>query len=77
MSSIPRFKMNAIQIHINGKTEALKPGTSLRQLLESKGINPATVACELNLKIVRRAESDKVILKENDALEIIRMIGGG
>jgi len=69
--------MEKIQLQINGRNEILAPGISIKKILESKKLNPNSVACELNLKIIKRAELDKITLKEGDALEIIRMIGGG
>lgn len=69
--------MSTVKFEVNGKKEAIEGGTSLKGYLDSKGINSNSVACELNLKIIRRAELDKVTLKEGDTLEIIRMIGGG
>ncbi len=66
-----------MQIQLNGQKEEIKEGTTLKSLLHSKDMNPKVVACELNLKIIRRAQLERVILKEGDTLEIIRMIGGG
>ncbi len=67
----------AVNIVINGKNEKIGEGISVRGLLELKGININLVACELNLKIIRRAELSKYNLKEGDHLEIIQMMGGG
>ncbi len=69
--------MSEIQLKINGKNEAVSDGATIKKYLEKKEINPNMVACELNLKIIRRAELNNVTLKEGDTLEIIRMIGGG
>jgi len=66
-----------ITVHVNGKPEVVDRGISVRSLLESKGINPQVVACELNLKILKRAALAEVSLGEGDALEVIQMIGGG
>ena len=40
-------------------------------------IQPELVACELNLKIIRRAQYAETLLKEGDELEILQMISGG
>lgn len=66
-----------MQIQINGKTEQIDDDTSVRSLLETKGINPNLVACELNLTIIKRARLGEVKLKDGDVLEILQMIGGG
>jgi sulfur carrier protein len=64
-------------LEINGKQENVADGLTVRGLLETKGINPNLVACELNLEILRRARLGETPLKEGDKLEIIQMIGGG
>lgn len=69
--------MPPIRLEINGKKETLEEETTVGKLLETKNVNPNTVACELNMKIIRRNELGAAVLKEGDVLEIIRMIGGG
>lgn len=66
-----------MELTVNGKKVNVEVGVTVKKFLESKGINPNVVACELNLSILRRANLDQVVLKENDELEIIQMIGGG
>ena len=67
----------AIKIQVNGREEEVTSGTTVKTLLEAKGINPNVVACELNLAILRRQALGATILNEGDTLEIIQMIGGG
>ena len=69
--------MTALNLEINAKPDSVADGLTVRALLESKGINPNLVACELNLTILRRATLGEIPLKEGDKLEIIQMIGGG
>lgn len=64
-------------IQVNGKKIEAGDGVSVQTFLEEKGVNSSVVACELNLKIIRRAHLGETILKEGDSLEIIQMIGGG
>ncbi len=66
-----------MKIEINGKQDVIPDGLSVRALLESKGINPNLVACELNLTILKRAQLADTPLHDGDRLEIIQMIGGG
>ena len=66
-----------MQLEINGKSETVTDGLSVRALLEAKGINPNLVACELNLSILKRAALADTALHDGDRLEIIQMIGGG
>jgi sulfur carrier protein len=66
-----------MKVQINGKEEEIFEGVSVLSLLELKGINPHAVACELNLRVLKRADLGLIYLKEADTLEILRMIGGG
>ena len=66
-----------MKVQVNGQTQDVPDGVTLRAFLESKGINPNVVACEVNERIVKRAQLPEVTLKEGDVLEIIQMIGGG
>jgi sulfur carrier protein len=66
-----------MKIQVNGRAEEVQGPLTIKSLLETKKINPNVVACELNLKIIRRAQLDNVNLNEGDVLEIIQMIGGG
>lgn len=69
--------MDQISIQVNGKNEQIPKGTTVRQHLESKGIGINVVACELNMKILKRATLGDIQLNEGDVLEVIQMIGGG
>ena len=66
-----------MKIKLNGKETQVAEGISLLGRLQQMQIVPELVACELNLKVVRRKDYASTILSENDELEILRMIGGG
>lgn len=68
---------DSITIQLNGKPAQVSKDISITELLGQKGISPNVVACELNLKIIKRANLKETKLHEGDALEIIQMIGGG
>ena len=46
-------------------------------LLNILSLNKDTVAVELNKNIVHRQNFDSAILKDNDKLEIVTVVGGG
>ncbi|MCB4755686.1 MAG: sulfur carrier protein ThiS [Elusimicrobia bacterium] len=69
--------IKTMTIQVNGQKESIDEGMTIQSFLLSKKANPNAVACELNQQIVRRPQWDKMILKEGDSLEIIRMMGGG
>ena len=66
-----------MQIVLNGEPKSLDDVLSLQQLLDQLQIPAGRVACEVNLKIIRRAFYPETLLKEGDAIEIIQAIGGG
>lgn len=61
---------------VNGKPTETAPGTTIRQLLENLGLKPERVAIELNRRLVRAPDYDR-ILQDNDALEVVTFVGGG
>lgn len=66
-----------MEIQINGKRTPLAAAITIGDLIREKGLDPATVVVEHNLAIVAAADLDRITLKENDALEILRFVGGG
>jgi len=66
-----------VKISLNGESRELAESVTLQQLLHDLQIPPGRVACEVNLKIIKRALYPDTLLKEGDAVEIIQAIGGG
>ena len=66
-----------INVTINGKTESVAAGISLKSLLILLGIKSERVAIEYNREIIDRDQFDVLHLKEGDRLEIITFVGGG
>jgi len=66
-----------MRIVLNGEEKEIAAAISLQQLLDELNIPAQRVACEVNLKIVRRALYPGTRLQEGDAVEIIQAIGGG
>ena len=62
---------------LNGKEEELTEGQTITRLIADKGINPASIIVEHNYVVVKSDAWDSVILRENDNLEILRLVGGG
>jgi sulfur carrier protein len=66
-----------IVLQINGKAVQLEGPTPLLAYLEKLGVSPRAVAVEHNGVIVDRVEYATTTLGEGDAVEIVRMVGGG
>ncbi|MBC7196669.1 MAG: sulfur carrier protein ThiS [Deferribacterales bacterium] len=66
-----------MKVKINGKEKQLDDGLTVKQLLKQLNIPFETVVVELNGDIIYKEEYEKVILKDNDKVEIVRFVGGG
>ena len=66
-----------ITLQINGKQVLLEGPTPLLTYMESLGVSPRAVAVEHNGVIIERDAFAAVTLSEGDAVEIVRMVGGG
>lgn len=63
-------------VKINGQqTDAA--GKTVAEIVTEKGLNVQRVAVELNGDIVKRSDFDKVVVKEDDSMEIVNFVGGG
>jgi sulfur carrier protein len=66
-----------IQIVINGESQSVAAGQSIRQLLEALQLDPARVAVELDRRIVKPPEWAGTPVLEGARLEIVQFVGGG
>jgi thiamine biosynthesis protein ThiS len=66
-----------MDIQLNGQTTPVAAGITIGDLIREKDLDPGTVVVEHNLTIITTAELDQITLKQNDALEILRFVGGG
>jgi len=66
-----------MKITLNGDPKELPGPLTVQELLDSLQIPGGRVACEINLKIIRRAQYSATPINEGDTVEIIQAIGGG
>ncbi|MBI2118176.1 MAG: sulfur carrier protein ThiS [Elusimicrobia bacterium] len=66
-----------MKIKLNGKETDLEKPLTMQELLKKMQIKPEMVACEVNLKIIKRSEFNQFTISEGDHIEILQMIGGG
>jgi len=66
-----------IVLQINGKEVQLNGPTSLLDYLEKLGVSSRAVAVEHNGAIIERDAYASTLLGDGDAVEIVRMVGGG
>ncbi len=65
-----------MKLIINGQKKEIECN-SVSELIGKLGLNKDTVALELNKNIVHRHDFESTILKNNDKIEIVKVVGGG
>lgn len=66
-----------MRVAINGETREIPDGTTVEQLIASLGLSKAACATEVNKRLVSKREHAGHVLKENDAVELVSLVGGG
>ncbi len=66
-----------MKLTVNGEQTTLEREMSIADFLRSRSVSETLVGVEHNLTWVRREDWPKIILKENDRLEVIRIMAGG
>ena len=66
-----------ITFHLNGKPVQATVGDTIAALLERQGIDPSHVVVEINRNIVDRESFAATKINRDDAIEVLRFVGGG
>ncbi len=61
----------------NGKQTALEAPVTVLEFLQQQGYNAQRVAVERNGEIIRRADFEKELLRDEDTVEVVGFVGGG
>ena len=69
--------MKKIKIKVNGKLKAINRNSNLLILIKNLKIQLKKVAIEMNGEIVNKKKLNRIILKNNDRIEVVHFIGGG
>ena len=70
-------KIKKIKIKLNGKVKFVENNLNIEIFLKKLGIPIKKVAIEFNREILDKKKLKKIIIKENDKIEIVHFIGGG
>ena len=70
-------KVKKIKINLNGKPLFLPKGTSVYKFIKKNKLHLNKIAVELNKEIIDKKKINKILLKNEDKLEIVHFIGGG
>lgn len=68
---------DTIELQVNGETKRCPSGTALPDFLTQVGLNPKLIAVEYNGEILARPLWSATVLKPDDRLEIVTIVGGG
>lgn len=66
-----------MKVKLNGNISEFQDVTTVAGLLKELEIEPARVAVEVNLEIVKKQDYHSYILKDGDSVEIVNFVGGG
>lgn len=66
-----------IKVTINGESREIEGGSTVRELIETLGLNRESVAVERNRSIVKKDSFDAARIEDGDQLEIVEFVGGG
>ena len=66
-----------MQILFNGEACDVPDQLTVAALLQQFGLEPRQVAVEVNLEIAPRDRHEKWILKPDDQVEVVTLVGGG
>ena len=64
-------------ILLNGESREVPAGTTVAELLGELDVMPKHVAVEVNLELVPRMRHAAHVLRDNDRLEVVTLVGGG
>lgn len=67
----------AVKIIVNGKEEMIDESVTVADLIASKKLHPNALLVEYNYELIQKENWNQTALKENDRLEILRLVGGG
>ena len=70
-------KKNKIKIKFNGKNIFIDKSKNIDNLIKQFNIKLDNVAIEYNNKIIDKKKIKKIVLKNNDFIEVVHFIGGG
>lgn len=68
---------STLSLRINSEHRRVPPGTTLTELINQLGLDPARVAVERNLEIVPRSTFATLCVEDGDDYEIVHFVGGG
>jgi len=69
-------KVSGLDIYLNGERKHVA-ASNIAELIPELGIEGRMIAIERNLEVVPKSEYGNTLLRDQDRIEIVHMIGGG
>jgi thiamine biosynthesis protein ThiS len=66
-----------IDVVVNDEARKIPEGTSVESLLNQLGLQPRFLAVELNRQVIPKRDHSQTMLKQDDRVEIVTLVGGG
>jgi sulfur carrier protein len=66
-----------VKITLNGEPYEAEGPLTVSALLAALEVDSRRVAVEHNLKVLKRATFDEVVVREGDQVEVVNFVGGG
>jgi sulfur carrier protein len=66
-----------MRLVLNGESIDIADGTTLSQLIISKGIEEKVMAAAVNMEIVKKEDWKTRVLKDGEKVELLQFVGGG
>ena len=66
-----------MKLKLNGTETEIQDSLTVSGLLETLKIEPARVAVEVNMQIVKKCNFQDHVLKDGDSVEVVNFVGGG
>ena len=70
-------ELATVILQVNGQSQSCLEGTTLPQLLNQLNMDPRLVAVEYNGEILHRQFWETTVIKTDDRLEVVTIVGGG
>ncbi len=66
-----------ISINLNGQTRQVARGITAAELVAELDIGARKFAVEINREVVSRDRLTKVVIRDNDEVNVVTLVGGG
>jgi len=66
-----------VNVTVNGEVRECSDGTTLASLINDLGIKVKVMAAAVNMNVVKKADWEDYLIREDDKIELLHFVGGG